>query len=339
MKISENVCLAGLTTMRLGGQARYVVEITTKADLVKTIQLADAKKLPVFVLGGGSNVIAGDSGYNGIIILNRIAGFKQLRQNRQTATFQIGAGENWDSVVERLTAGGLSGVECLSAIPGVAGATPVQNVGAYGQEIADCLQQLEAYDTATNKFVILSHDDCRFSYRNSIFKNPATRHHVITSITLRLHKSNLVPPFYPALETYLKEHRVRDFSPSSIRAAIIAIRAGKLPPVDKIASAGSFFKNPITSKVAADKLLANFPDMPHWPINGDQQKLSAGWLIDQAGLKGFEHYGFQIYPQNALVIVNRGAGNYGGLNKFRAEIIARVYDKFGVKLEQEPEEL
>jgi UDP-N-acetylmuramate dehydrogenase len=324
--------------MRLGGSARYVVEILSKDDLVAAVEFARERDLPWFVLGGGSNVVArGD--FPGLIILNRIKGFKKIDDDETSVVYRIGAGENWDLVVKRLVEAGLSGVEAMSAIPGCAGSTPIQNVGAYGQEIADVLVELEAYDTDSDQFVTLDAEECGFSYRNSIFKNPETRHHIITSITLRLSKEPPKPPFYPSLEKYLTDNNITDFTVANIRTAVIAIRANKLPDPRSIASAGSFFKNPIVSRAVADELLVNFPDAPHWEMPGEKEKLAAGWLIDQAGLKAYEAHGMQIYSKNALVVTNLSAKSADDLEKFKSEVIARVKEKFGVALEQEPENL
>lgn len=338
MVVTEHYPLSKLTTMRLGGEARWVIEIASREDLLEALDFAGQRDLPWFILGDGSNVIAGGD-YNGVIILNRITGFDKIAEDDSSATYRIGAGEIWDSVVERFCALELSGVEAMSAIPGRAGSTPVQNVGAYGQEIADTLIELEAFDTKTGEFFSLGRDDCGFSYRNSIFKNPETRHHIITSITLRLGKSWMKPPFYASLESYLSHHDITEYSPDAIRKAVTAIRAEKLPPVDQIASAGSFFKNPIVTSNAADSLLASFPDAPHWPMPDNNVKLAAGWLIEQTGLKGFSKYGMSVYPKNALVLTNVSATSVDDLEKFTTEIIAAVQSTFGVTLEQEPENL
>jgi len=367
MIIQENVSLADLTTIQVGGQARYVLTVENCGDVRAAVSFARERNLPWFVLGGGSNVIAqGD--FDGVIILNRIAGFREL----DDAVFQIGAGEITDEVIAKLCAQKLSGMECLSLIPGRVGALPVQNVGAYGQEIAQTLTELTVFDARDNQFKILSRDDCEFAYRDSIFKSQENRHYIICDITLRLNRDWLQPPFYPALENYLLEKFPQNvapngefrerFSPSQIRDAVIAIRNSKLPPVAEIPSAGSFFKNPIVDADFAQKFLAKFPDAPHWAMENEHQsdgkiaankceKLSAGWLIDRAGLKGFAKYGFQIYPENALVITHIAVAknrensasvrenSAENLAKFKNEIIEKVREKFGVMLEQEPESL
>ncbi|MCL1797495.1 MAG: UDP-N-acetylmuramate dehydrogenase [Eggerthellaceae bacterium] len=338
MQYRENVPLSTLTTMRLGGVAKYVVEAVSADDLVAAITFARGHAMPWFVLGGGSNVVARGN-YDGLIILNRVRGFEKLAEDDVSATYRIGAGEIWDSVVERLVEAGLSGIEAMSAIPGYTGSTPIQNVGAYGQEIADTLIELEAYDTACDEFVTLRAEDCGFSYRNSIFKNPETRHHIVLSLVLRLSKELPMPPFYPSLAKYLEDSALVDVTAAIIREAVVAIRSTILPDEKEIANAGSFFKNPLVDKALAEEVLVRFPDAPHWDMPTGKTKFAAGWLIDQAGLKGYSAYGLQVYPKNALVVTNLCAQTGDDLDRFTAEIIAAVYEKFGITLEQEPETL
>ncbi len=314
---------------------------------------------PFFVLGGGSNVIAKDAGFDGVILLNRIPGFEVLTEDSDGVTLRIGAGEVWDDVVARTVEMNLSGIEALSAIPGTAGATPVQNVGAYGQEIADTLIELDAIDTATaaagdaasdapagvafatgaGRCVRLSKRACGFAYRSSIFKDPATRHHIITSMTLRLKKESMKPPFYASLQQHLDQVGERDRSPRTIRQAVIAIRESKLPDPKRVANSGSFFKNPIVPGELAGRLAARYPAIPIYPAGEGHVKLAAGWLIEQAGLKGYASHGFMTSPDNALVIINRSAQSFVELERFAGEIIAEVHRCFGVLLSQEPETL
>ena len=195
MEIHTNIPLKNYTTMRLGGPARFMTEIRNAHDIGAVCKNAASQNIPIFVLGGGSNVLAHDDGYQGLIILNRIPGFEVIAEDSGTTTIRIGAGENWDEVVRRTVEMGLSGIEALSAIPGTAGAAPVQNIGAYGQEIADVLISLEAYDMKADQLITLDNIDCNFSYRNSIFRSTATGRYVITFITLRLSKNAPQPPF------------------------------------------------------------------------------------------------------------------------------------------------
>lgn len=336
MKIQTNTPLSYLTTMQLGGPAT-VVTCTTRDDIEQIVQRAKAEQKPYFVLGGGSNVIASDNGFAGYIILNRIAGFDIIDSDETSTTVRVGAGENWDHTVAGFVDMRLSGCEAMSAIPGTVGATPVQNVGAYGQEIADTLVELEAYDTDKQAWVTLDNAACRFSYRNSIFKDTTARHHIIANITLRLRKTPMQPPFYDSLQRYLDTHSITDYSPASIRQAVVAIRADKLPDPAKIPNTGSFFKNPIVERAVVQSLLAEHPNMPHFPLPNGDEKLAAGWLIEQSGLKGYAAHGFATHDKNALVVVNRDARHYDDLQRFAAEIVDTVRSRFGVTLSQEPE--
>jgi UDP-N-acetylmuramate dehydrogenase len=339
VRVQHDVPLSSLTTMRVGGAARRVVEIRTGEELEQVVAGCLADNEPFFVLGGGSNVVARDSGFGGTIILNRIKGFDIVAEDPESRTLEIGAGEIWDDVVARSVQMNLSGIEALSAIPGTAGATPVQNVGAFGQEVADTLIELEAIDTGAMKWVRLTRQDCRLAYRDSIFKSPAGRHHIITSVRLKLRKSKMRAPFYASLQHHLDATGQNDYSPSHIRQAVIALRKLRLPDPRHIANCGSFFKNPIVPAELAQKLTTLYPDMPKFPASQMRVKLAAGWLIEQSGLKGYAGRGFATSPDNALVIINRSGKTYSDLELFASEIIEKVQRKFGICLEQEPQTL
>jgi len=318
--------------MRLGGLAHSLTTVTTVDELGEAVSWAQQHNLPILVLGGGSNVIFSD-GYPGLVIVNNITGFDAINDT----TIRIGAGENWDAAVKRTVDMGLHGIEFLSAIPGTAGATPVQNVGAYGAQISDVFVELQAFDLQSHTIVTLSKADCGFTYRNSIFKSPKNRRYIITSITLQLSKQLPVPPFYASLQRYLDENNITDYTPQTIRHAVVAIRAVKLPDPRKIANTGSFFKNPIVPSELATTLLQTYPTMPHWDAPQNTVKLAAGWLIEQAGLKNYRAHGMATYEHHALVLVNEHANTYADLAAFRQEIIDAVRAQFGVTLEQEPE--
>lgn len=336
MQVQTNAQLKDYSTMRLGDTAEALVTIATKAELAEAINWCETNNKPHLVLGGGSNIIFSD-GYPGLVIINRIPGFEVIDDDETNTIIRVGAGEPWDSVVERTVDMNLSDIEKLSAIPGTTGATPVQNVGAYGSEIADTLVELEAYDTNTHQFVTLSKADCNFSYRNSIFKSPIDRHYIITNITLKLSKTNPQPPFYASLQSYLDKNNITEYTPHTIRQAVLAIRAQKLPDPQVIANTGSFFKNPIVDKDALGHIKQSHPDVPFYDMPSGQVKLLAGWLIDQAGLKGYSSHGMKIYDQNALVFVNESAQSYADLAAFKQEVVDKVQQAFGVTLEQEPE--
>jgi len=336
MQIKTNVPLKDYSTMRLGGIAEALTTVTTKEELAEAIAWAEERNKPHLMLGGGSNVIFSD-GYQGLVIINALHGFEVLHEDESGATIRVGGGENWDDVVGRTVKMGYSGIEKLSAIPGTAGATPVQNVGAYGSEIKDTLVDLEAYDTNTKKFVTLSNADCKFAYRTSIFKSPYNRHYIITSITLKLSTDDPQPPFYESLQAYLDKRNITVYTAEAVRSAVISIRAQKLPDPELIANTGSFFKNPIVDKGILRHLQLDHPDVPFYDMPDDKVKLLAGWLIDKAGLKGYRAHGMKVYEHNALVFVNESAKTYADLAAFKQEIIKKVELAFCVTLEQEPE--
>lgn len=339
MNTRTNVPLKDYTTMQLGGPARFMVEVTTPEEVRATVLKAKENNLPYFVMGGGSNIIARDEGYGGIIILNKIPGFEVLDDDGVNATIKIGAGENWDATVAKTTDMGLSGIEAMSAIPGTAGATPVQNVGAYGQEIANTLVSLEAYDTETDAFITLSNADCGFSYRNSIFKSTIGRRYIILTITLQLHYTAPKPPFYASLQQYLDEHDIAYYTPQVIREAVIEVRKSKLPNPTLTPNTGSFFKNPIIEEWQLGDIRQEHDDIPSHKMADGRYKVPAGWLIERAELKGYTNHGMKTFEKNALVLVNDTATSYADLAAFRDEIINTVRDQFRITLEQEPEEL
>jgi UDP-N-acetylmuramate dehydrogenase len=336
MQIQTNVPLKDYSTMRLGGTAEALTTVTSKSELTEAVAWAEDHRKSHLVLGGGSNIIF-SNGYPGLVIVNGIRGFDVLHDDDDSTTVRIGAGEPWDDVVARTVNMNLSGIEKLSAIPGTAGATPVQNVGAYGGEIADTLVEVGVYNTEVHQFATMSKADCKFGYRTSIFKSPVDRHYIITSIVLKLAKSNPQPPFYASLQSYLDKHNITQYTPQTIRQAVLAIRAQKLPDPRIIANTGSFFKNPIVDRDVLSHIQQPQPDVPFYDMPGGKVKLLAGWLIDRAGLRGYSSHGMKVYEQNALVFVNESAQTYADLAAFKQEVIRKVEDAFCIRLEQEPE--
>ena len=339
MDMHTSLPLKNYTTMRLGGPARFMTQVSTPEDVQTVVKNAKAEGLKWFVLGGGSNVIAHDDGFDGVVILNRIPGFTVLSEEPGKTTIKIGAGENWDDVVKRSVDMNLSGIEAMSAIPGTAGAAPVQNVGAYGQEIADTLQSLEAYDSETDQFVTLSAADCGFSYRHSIFRGEAMGRYVILSITLSLSTIAPAPPFYDAVQKYFDAHGTTIFTPQVVRDAILAIRFEKLPDPKTTPNTGSFFKNAIIEKWQFDELTQKYDDVPHYDMPDGLIKVPTGWLIEQAGYKGATLHGMHVHDKNALVLINESATSYADLAAARDEIIGAVRDKFRIQITQEPLEI
>jgi UDP-N-acetylmuramate dehydrogenase len=334
--IQENISLRQHSTMQLGGNARYYTEVKTVDELIKAITWADEQQHSMRIIGSGSNIVWADEGFDGLIIVNMLSGFETVGDGTEV---RIAAGEPWDDTVARTVTLGLSGIEYLSLIPGTTGATPIQNVGAYGREIADIIVSVEVFDRQTKSLVTLLKEDCKFGYRTSIFKEDPTHRYVIASILLELSKENPHPPFYASLQSYLDEHNITSYTPQIIRDAVIAIRSNKLPDPVHVANNGSFFANPILSRSQTNDLLVKYPTFPHWQTDDGNEKIAAGWLIEQAGFKGFhdKETGMATWDKQALVLVNEHATSTEDLLKFKAKIVDAVREKFGITLEQEPE--
>ena len=334
MVIRENVEIMNLTTMRLGGKARYVVEITKKEELPEAYIFAKRKEVPVYVLGTGSNIIGRDEGFSGLILVNKIRGIEIIEEKDDILTLKGFGGEMLDDFIAFGAERGYSGMEAMSAIPGTLGAAPVQNVGAYGQDISQTIVEVEAFDSKTLNYLTLDKSQMKLGYRKSIFNHGSDAgRYFIVSVTVRLSRHELAPPFYNSLQAYIDTHKITDFSPMSIRTMVTAIRNSKLPDPKTIASAGSFFKNIYLSEEEAEK--AKQRGIMVW----DGGKVPAGWLIENAGLKGQEFYGFRVSDKAALVLINEKATKYADLEKARQAISDAVFKKFGLRLEQEPVEL
>ena len=339
MDVHTNIPLKNLTTMKIGGPTRFFAEVHSSEELQSVYLNAKSKQIPVFVLGGGSNVIAQDGGYQGLIIRMRINGFETVADDLNTTTIKVGAGENWDSVVARTVDMRLSGIEAMSAIPGTMGAAPVQNIGAYGQEISETLISLEAYDTIDDKFIVMQNEECGFGYRHSIFRGAEKGRYIITSVTLRLSKNLPSAPFYDSLQAYLDAHAITIFTHQTIRDAVIGIRQEKLPDPAVKPSAGSFFKNAIIEQWQLTELQQNYPDIKVYPMGGNAFKVSSGWLIEKSGFKGQLLHGIRVNEKNCLVLINESATGYSDLAEARDEIIGKVRDTFRIQIEQEPLEI
>lgn len=325
--------------MRLGGDARFLAQATTVDDVRTIYTNAEKQGLSIFVLGGGSNVIARDEGYNGIVLLNQIKGFEVASDDKDIVTLKIGAGEIWDDVVKKSVEMRLTGIEAMSGIPGTAGAAPVQNIGAYGQELSDTFVELEAFDSKTKEIVTLDDEACEFSYRHSIFRGKDRGRYCILTITLKLYRGILRPPYYPALQKYFEQLRIKPLVSQDIRDAVLAIRTDKLPNPAERPNTGSFFKNSLIEPWQLEQLRQEYPDMPCYDMPGNVCKVPTGWLIDRAGLRGKMLRGMRVHDKNALVLINESATSYADLAAAREEIIQTVYDKFHIKIEQEPLEI
>lgn len=339
MYILENIPLSGYSTMRLGGNAAYLCEISDRFQIAEAVAWADERKLPVIMIGTGSNIIWRDEGFQGLVIVNKIMRFEQFKEDSENLYLTVGAGENWDSVVDRATQTGFSGLEELSLIPGTAGATPVQNVGAYGREVKDVLATVETFDRQAGQLITLPGSECEFGYRTSRFKTTDKGRFFISAVTFHLTLRTPKPPFYDSLQRYFNDNNITVFSPKVIREAVIAIRSAKLPDPNVVANNGSFFQNPIIPLQRIAQLQVDYPDIVYWPLENGSVKVSAAWLMEQAGFKDYHdpQTGMGTWPKQPLVFVNENATSTASLEAFKQNILDTIKSKFDITLNQEPE--
>ncbi|HUD06266.1 MAG TPA: UDP-N-acetylmuramate dehydrogenase [Candidatus Saccharimonadales bacterium] len=339
MNISKNVSLKNYSTMKLGGNASYVVEIENKDDLVQAFDFAKTNNLKTIAVGTGSNLVWRDEGFDGLILVCKTKRYDVFREDDTNFYITVGSGEIWDDIVARTTSINLSGIEQLSLIPGTAGAAPVQNVGAYGQELSNVLVSVEVFDQKIGELVNIRSSECGFGYRTSRFKTTDKGRFFITNIVLHLNKSNPQPPYYSALKQYFEEHKISDITPTVVRDAVISIRKSKLPDVSKVANCGSFFTNPIIDGSKLEILRSSFPAVPYWENGDNKYKISAAWLIEQLNFKDYhdKETGMATWPTQPLVFVNEHAQSTSDLLKFAQKVSGAVAARFDIQLAQEPE--
>jgi UDP-N-acetylmuramate dehydrogenase len=340
--LSENVPLAPLTTLGIGGPARYFAECASGETLAAGVEWARARSLPLFVLGGGSNIVVADRGFSGLVLRNAIRGV-EIAIEGDRVIITAGAGEEWDSLVDYCAARNLVGFECLSGIPGCVGATPIQNVGAYGQETSESLLSVEALDLTTGELVEIRAEECEFGYRSSRFKTRDRNRFIITRVTYRLVANGKPAVRYAELQKYLAENGASNPTPAQVREAVLTIRRRKAMVIDPAdadsRSVGSFFVNPVVTlgEFEQIKTCAGAEDLPAFPVSGDRVKLSAAWLIERAGFhRGYAHGNVGTSTKHALAIINRGGGTAREVIELKEEIQSRVLDVFGVALSPEP---
>lgn len=340
MQIQENVSLAPYSTMRLGGDARFLAEVTDEDELVEALTFANEKQLATHIVGDGSNTVFGDKGFDGLVIVVSLIGVTK-KASGEALLLDVSSGENWDGIVQLSVNEGFCDIAALSAIPGTAGAAPVQNIGAYGQQVSDSLVSVRAYDTTVDNFVTISRQDCNFSYRGSRFNTGDRGRFIITQITLRLSHTSVGPPFYQDLSAYFEHHAINQnaVSPSQLREAVTAIRAIKLPNPSVVANNGSFFRNPVVSANEFENLKQTFPELKAHKTDDGNLKLYGAQLIELVGMKDYHsaETGMATWKNQALVLVNESAKTTSDLLQFKQTIVDSVYKKFGVTLTQEPE--
>ncbi|HMF53181.1 MAG TPA: UDP-N-acetylmuramate dehydrogenase [Edaphobacter sp.] len=345
IEIQQNTPLAPFTTLRIGGPARFFCEVRTEAGLPEALAFARERSLPIFVLGGGSNLLVSDAGFDGLVL--RIALDSPILPsfNDDLVVYTVAAGVEWNRFVLSVCEQGISGVECLAGIPGTVGGTPVQNVGAYGQEVSETIASVRALDLETNRFVDLSNAECGFAYRRSLFNTTDRGRYIVTAVTFRFDFARKPRLTYADLTRHFGDTQP---TPLEIYHAVREIRHGKgmliVEGEPDSRSAGSFFKNPIVDRGAFDRIALTLnlaPDkIPNWPAEDNRIKLPAAWLLERAGfVKGYAMGNAGISSRHTLALINRGNASGDEIFTLRDAIQQKVKALFGVQLEQEPVQL
>lgn len=333
MEFKEHVSLKTLTTLKVGGEARYFVVVKTIEDVEQALLFAREKQVAWFVLGGGSNVLFPDTSYPGLIIKVELKGIEEIKKTDQVWV-RASAGEVWDDLVAYSVERGWYGLENLSFIPGFVGGAPIQNIGAYGVEVGSLIREVTAWDAQEGKVVRLSKTDCAFGYRDSIFKTKLGKRYVVLDVQFELVCSGLPNLSYRDVAEYFKEKNTPTLS--EVRSAIGSIRARKFPDLRNYGTAGSFFKNPIVAEAVAEKLLSRYPGLPVFPAGKDKVKLSLAWILDNIlHVKGIRHGVVGTFEAQPLVLVTYEGARASDVEDFAEHIEALVRKKIGVEIEQE----
>lgn len=333
MHIQENISLKPYHTFGINVSAKYLSACTNAEAVQEIFDFAEEKQLPHLVLGGGSNVLF-TRDFNGLIIRNEIKGKEIVRETDDHIWLKIGAGENWHQLVLYCVQNGWSGIENLALIPGCVGASPIQNIGAYGVELKESFFELEAWHLYDECMLTFNYAGCNFGYRDSIFKHEFKGNLLITSVTLRLQKKPVINTSYAALQQELEKAGVADPGIEEVCNAVIRIRSSKLPDPAVTGNAGSFFKNPVVSSTQYWDLKTHHPNIAAY-ASDNGYKLAAGWLIEQCGWKGFRRGDAGCHEKQALVLVNHGTATGEEIWQLSQDILDSVQEKFGVELERE----
>jgi len=336
--IKENVPLSDYTTFHVGGPARFFCIVNEVSELKEACYFAKDGKLPIFVLGGGSNVLIADEGFSGLVIKNEIKGIDWIDQNEAVEVVS-GAGENWDDLVRQSVEKGLFGFENLSGIPGSVGGAPVQNIGAYGAELSETLNWVEVFDSVTEKIKKLSNQECQFAYRDSIFKKEKGRSLIITKVSCRLLKKAGLKTSYKDVGAYFSETK-ETLTLEGLRRAVLKIRAGKFPDLKIFGTAGSFFKNPIISREDFDKLTTLYPDLSGYRLASGEVKVFLAWIIENiCKMKGYREGDAGVSEKQAIVLLNYGKAKSEDIKKLAKKIIDCVREKTNIEVEMEVGEI
>ncbi|TKG88909.1 UDP-N-acetylmuramate dehydrogenase [Puteibacter caeruleilacunae] len=333
IRFFENYSLRKHTTFGIEAKAKFFFEFTESSDLIEMIQAnASFQEVNKLIIGGGSNYLFTQD-FDGIVLHPNIPGIRILQDDGRYVSVEAGAGVVWDDFVDYCVNEGLGGVENLSLIPGCVGAAPVQNIGAYGVEAKDVIERVNVVDLKTAERYSMHHTECKFGYRNSIFKHELKDKVIVSSVEFRLERQNTVNLAYGRLKDEVSKYG--DPTIKNVRKAVVAIRESKLPDPLEMGNAGSFFMNPVVEESHVNDLLQNYPDMPYYDVDGVRKKLAAGWLIEQCGFKGCRKGDAGVHQDQALVLVNYGKAGGQEILDLSEEIRTAVDKKFGVILQRE----
>ncbi len=332
-KITADVSLKPYNTFGIDVKAHWFCQINSVEELQNVLQNTDYQDVKKLILGGGSNILLTQD-FDGLVLWIQIQGMDLVKETENCTFLRFGAGVNWHQAVLFAIKQNLGGIENLSLIPGTVGAAPIQNIGAYGVELKDVFESLEALEIDTGTLKIFDKNACQFSYRNSIFKQESKGKFIITSVVLKLQKKPTFQISYGAIRSLLAEKEL-ELSPKNISDVVIQIRESKLPDPAKIGNSGSFFKNPEIPKAQFEALKMQFPDIIGYPVSVEKTKVPAGWLIEQTGIKGRRFGNTGTYEKQALVLVNYGEATGEEILHFSKKIQNRVSEKFGIFLEPE----
>ena len=334
MESQKHVSLKNLNTFGVNAFCDQFIQINSTEELRSILNEPYYKKAKKLVLGGGSNVLFTND-YNGIILKNDVRGIEKLRENDEHVWLKVGAGEVWHNFVLSCISKGYAGIENLSLIPGQVGASPMQNIGAYGVEVKDFVESVTCLDLNDGTEETYPNSECEFGYRTSIFKTRLKGQKFISHVVFKLNKKANYNTSYGAIKTELDRMNITQLSLQAVSDAIINIRRSKLPDPKEIGNAGSFFKNPVVDEQKADELKRFYPEIPLYPAGDGFKKIAAGWMIEQAGWKGKRINDHGVHVNQALVLVNYGSAKGSDINNLSNDIQKSIADKYGVELEKE----
>lgn len=328
MNVQENIPLNDFTTFKLGGPARYFVKVKNIEELKQSIKWSKAHNVPFLIIGGGSNILFSDQGFDGLVIKNELKGINFVGESVTASS-----GEIWDDFVSEVVSRGLYGVENMSGIPGTVGATPVQNVGAYGTEVKDVIETVQVLDTETFDIKAFTNKECKFDYRDSLFKSQDGKKYIITSVTFKLTKNGDLNIKYRDFIKYFEDNKNIKPTLETARQAVLYIRSRKFPDLSVVGCGGSFFKNPIISDSELDSLLKDYPEVPHFDVAENKNKIPLAWILENVvHCKGLKEGNVGLSDKQPLILINFGGATTAEVKTFSKKISDFVFVKTKIKI-------